>query len=257
MVNIPETSPDMACRFWLHDIARNGKMEDVKEFIVDKKNIEPKKYDSMEDFLNSSPNYEAESNSNLSADEKSAIKEYSGYNFSWINSVARGFWDYERMGERTKEKENNIRESIEKILEGISKSPETTEDFVTFRGTSLRNFRGYNINSLSDLKKMEGQFKLEQGFTSTTLEEENDFASKETESFLIDKPNIIMRYHIPAGTKDTIALSSEDLTYSPNQTEVLIDNNSLFYISNVNLDENNLAIVDAILIPREIYDSRK
>ena len=37
MVNIPETSPDMACRFWLHDIARNGKMEDVKEFIVDKK----------------------------------------------------------------------------------------------------------------------------------------------------------------------------------------------------------------------------
>lgn len=111
------------------------------------------------------PNYEKDVDQALGNKEKSAVKSYSGYRFAWINSVARGFWDYEKMGRKTPELEEEIK--------------------------------------------------------STTRE---------------------------------IALAPEDLSYSPEQTEVLIDHDSLSYISDVNFDREGHAIVDAILIPRSIYE---
>ena len=168
--------------------------------------------------------------------------------------MARGIWNYDKLGRKTPELEEEIRDSTRKIISGIEKAPPAQKDFVTFRGTSLSGFRSYGVNNLADLQKMQGQFMLEQGFTSTAIAHERNFAERGVQSLWISNSNVEMRFHIPAGAKDFLALTSGDLSYSPEQTEVLINRNALSYISNVTFDKENHAVVDAILIPRSIYE---
>ena len=253
-VELPNTSPDYVCRAILRFIERDGRKPDVENFINERLSLQPKTYTSTDGFLEDNPGYEAELESALRPDEKAALKEYSGYRFAWINNAARGFWDYDKMGAKTPEAESEVMASIEKIRSAIPKSPASETDFVTFRGTNLDGFRAYGVHELSDLANMKGQCMLEQGFTSTALLREKSFADGETESLWINKSNVEVRYHIPSGSHDQLALFTDGLSYSPDQTEVLINRNSLFYISNVEYPDTEHAVVDALLIPRDIYD---
>lgn len=250
---LPETSPDSVCRLYLREIARMGKMGDVQKCINDSLNNEPDIYSSTEEFLAANPNYGEKIDATLSSSEKDAVRSYSGYRFAWINSIARGFWDYEKMGAKTPEVEAEIKETTREIISAIKKAPAPEKDFMTFRGTNLDGFRSYGTNTINDLAKMKGQFMLEQGFTSTAIKREKSFAEREVSDLWIGESNIEMRYHIPAGADEVLALTSDDLSYSPEQTEVLIDHNTLSYVSDVDIDRNGHAVVDTILIPRSIY----
>lgn len=253
-LELPTTSADRVCRFYLSDILRRGRMEDVKNRIDKALRTQPETYGSTEDFLSANPNYEENVDETLDYKERLAVRSYSGYRFAWINSVARGFWDYEKMGRKTPELEEEIKSTTRDIISAISKAPAPEKDFMTFRGTNLDGFQTYGIKDIKDLARMKGQFILEQGFTSTAIVREKSFAERQVQDLWIGKSNVEMRYHIPAGADNIIALTSEDLSYSPEQTEVLIDHDSLSYISDVNFDREGHAIVDAILIPRSIYE---
>lgn len=253
-IEMPTTSPDTACRFYLREIERLGRTEDVKQWIETALKTEPEIYGSTEEFLEANPNYEEKISENLESEEKAAVKSYSGYNFAWINSVARGFWDYEKMGKKTPELEEQIKDTTRKIVSAIDKSPKPEKSFVTFRGTNLDAFRSYGISQISDLEKMKGQLMLEQGFTSTALAREQSFVERKESSFWIKSSDIEIHYHIPSGSDDVIALTSDELSYSPQQTEVLIKYGSLSYVTDVSLDEKGHAVMDMVLVPSSVYD---
>ena len=254
MRELPKTSANRECAFFIKTIERSGKTEKIAHFIDEKLATEAKQYDSVEDFYESNPDYENEINQTLSVSQQEAFKNYSGYNFAWINSVARGFWDYEKMGEETPEKRAEIEKTIREISEAIPRVPSPKEDFITFRGTNLDAFRSYGIEKLSDLEKLKGQFYLDSGFVSSTLVRENSFADKVEESFWVNNSDVEIRYHIPSGSNDCIALFNEKRSYSPNQTEVLINRYSLSYVSDVEMHDGK-AVLNMLLIPRNQYDS--
>ena len=60
----------------------------------------------------------------------------------------------------------------------------------------------------------------EQGFTSTSLKEESSY-------FKTQGCNIEIRYLIPKDSKDGISLINDELSYSTNQNEYLLDKGSL------------------------------
>lgn len=231
-------------------------MNNVKECISEALATQPESYDTMESFLTANPGYEETIHNDLDYGEKVALQSYSGFRFAWINSVARGFWDYDKLGRKTPELEEEIKDSTRKIISAIEKAPKVQKDFMTFRGTDLSSFRAYGINEISELQEMKGQMMLEQGFTSTAITREKSWAGRDDMkgTLWINKPTVEIRYHIPAGADSLIALSSSELSYSPQQAEILMDHNSLFYISDVNFDKDNHAIVDAVLIPKSVYN---
>lgn len=253
---LPTTSRDWVCQLYLREIERSGKMEKVRDYLAARAMASrPDVYSSAGDFLEANPGYEQKISTSLNHAEKSAIKQYSGYRFAWINSVARGFWDYEKMGRKTPELEAEIKETTREIIGAFPKAPVPEKDFLTFRGTNLDEFRNYGVDSIANLAKMKGQFMLSQGFTSTAIAREKSFAERDVSDLWIGKSNVEIRFRIPAGSHETIALLSDELSYSPQQTEVLIDHNALSYISDVTFDKENHAVVDAILIPRDLYDT--
>ena len=251
---LPKTSTNKECAFFLREIERSGKTEKVAHFIDEKLATEAKQYDSVESFYESNPGYEDELDQTLSLFQKETFKNYSGYNFAWINSVARGFWDYEKMGEETPEKRAEVEKTIRDISEAIPYAPSPKEDFMTFRGTNLDAFRSYGVEKLSDLEKLKEQFYLDRGFASSALVRENSFVDKDEKSFWIDSSNVEIRYHIPSGSNDCIALFDDSLSYSPGQTEVLMNRWALNYVSDVKINDDR-AVVDMLLIPHDLYDS--
>lgn len=249
-------SKDSACRFYLREIERSGRTEAVENYLAEKMATQPEVYDSVDEFLAENPNYMQKLSDDLSYKEKVALRSYSGYRFAWINSVARGFWDYEKMGRKTPELEEEIKDTTRTIIGAFSEAPAPEKDFLTFRGTNLDEFRSYGVREISDLAGMEGQFMLSQGFTSTAIRRDKSFAEREVSDLWIGRSNVEIRFRIPAGSHETIALLSDELSYSPQQTEVLIDHDALSYVSNVTFDKENHAVIDAILIPREVYDPK-
>lgn len=251
----PTESPDRTCNLYLKEIQRAGHMSNLENYVTEALSHNPKSYNSINEFTIDNPNYNQDIDAIISEDEKAAILEYSGYRYAWINSVMRGFWDYEKMGKRTAGSEAEIIDTAKTIESAITKSPTPNEDYVTYRGTNLDGFHSYGIKTLSDLDQMEGQFMLERGFVSTSLSPKNSFIEKDFEDNpMRSKADIEVRYKIPSGSHDSIALLTEDLSYSPQQTEVLINRNSLFYISKVAHGENGHYILDAILIPHKVWE---
>ena len=113
---------------------------------------------------------------------------------------------------KNSDKKRQIKDSTQKIITAISKAPTAARDFTTFRGVSLSGFKAYGVNELADLENMKGQFMLEQGFSSTAIVWERNFAEQEVQSLWISAPNIEMRMHIPAGADNFIALTSDKLS---------------------------------------------
>lgn len=254
MREMPTASKDRATNFYINEIRRRGNMEKVARFIDDKEKIDFKIHNSPEDFLADNPEYQSDIGTNLSADDKNSLREYTGFRFSWINSAARGIWDYEKLGKETPEAIAKVNTKISSLRQAISKAPAPNEDFLTFRGTNLDSFKKYGVQTLSDLEAMKGQFYLEKGFTSTALVREKSFADRDVSDLWIEKSDIELRFHISAGASDIVALLSSELSYYPDQTEVLINKNSLSYVQDVSFEQNGHAVVDLMFIPPEVYN---
>ena len=248
-----ERSENRACEMYVQEIKRLGNEQQTSDYIELIVSEDCREYTGADEFLKANPGYEEELNGALSEDEKEALKEYSGYNYKRINSVARGFWDYDQLGERTEEAEQRSRQAVEMINGAIDKAPDVNEDFIAYRGTNLDSFHGYGVSSLEDLKKLEGQFHLERGFMSTSVAEEGSYAGRDFDDPLRKECNISMRYRVPAGTHEGVLLTG-DLSYSGGQSEFLIRSGSLSYIEGVKLSEDGgSAVIECVLIPRQLY----
>ena len=189
----------------------------------------------------------------LSLSDIAALRGYTGLQFRNVNAVLRNNWNYEvngRLTSKLKEESLNIAKNIRQAL---NKAPEISDGIKTYRGVSIASFQSYNIFSLNDLKTLEGNYLYEEGFTSTSLIKEKSFFY--TDPFtLTGKPNILIEYLIPSGSDDGAILCGET-SYSPSQSEFLINNSSLFHVTKVSVDEkNNLAYMQVLLIPEKIWN---
>ena len=161
------------------------------------------------------------------------------------------------MGERTPESIRDADERMHNISAAIEKAPSIGADIIATRGTNLGNFYGYNFESIADLASLEGQFFLETGFTSTAIVSEKSFAGRELDDPTRQECNIEMTYMIPGETEDAVALLNDEVSYSPQQTEYLLQRGMLSYVKEVKVDkEHNTAKLTLVVIPRSIYEGR-
>jgi len=254
-INIPTKSPNRTCGFYLREIERQGRMPDVESFLgsaLNRNYHEPASSAELDSFADE---YTDLIEPYLNAEDKAALKRYSGYNYRLINQVSRGQWDYDTLGQKTPEKVTSAEEDIANIRHAINAAPAPGIDLTTHRGTNLDSFSSYGVNSLHDLTNLEGNLFLETGFTSTSLSPAHSFMGRDNFDDPLRKScNIAIEYHIPAEAKEVIGLLSTDTAYD-NQYEILIDRDSLSYVSNVEIspDQTN-AKLQMTLIPRQIYD---
>ncbi len=258
--NLPESSEERHCNYTLEYIKSQGKWETINDYVDEKLKTEPKEYSSVEEFYEDNPGYGAQMRK-LSYKDSKNLFDYTGYDFRGINILARGYWDYEKLGQHTEEKEARYRGIMQGVSEAIPKAPAPNEDFVTFRGTDLSTFREYGIQTLQDLKKMQGQFFMEKGFMSSSLTKEASFYERNLENTFHGKRNVEICCHIPAGCHESAFLMENNVTDAQGQQEVLINRNCLFLVSDVmNTTKNTgeeVAIVDMLLIPRELYEAQQ
>jgi len=255
--NLPTTSPNRTCNFYLHEITREGRMNDVKSFLESTLSREPHRFTpetepELDQFCEA---YSSQTLSALSNEDVSALKNYSGLGSEAINQIARGYWNYDILGPQTPDKVATVEDTTKHIRHAINSAPQIPSSLVTYRGTNLDNFRGYDITTIDDLSSLNGQFFLESGFTSTSLSPTSSFTQNKPKNSLHGSHNIEIEYIIPQENHETIGLLSENLSYYPDERELLIDKNSLSYISNVEISpDETSAKLQMILIPRQIYD---
>lgn len=254
---LPTSSPNRTCNFYLREINRLGCMNNVRDFLSSTISRNPRTFSSsnsteLDQFCQ---NYTNRLEEVLDPASQSALKDYSGFNYKTINQVSRGQWNYDLLGAQTPEKLTHAQNTISQIRQAIAVAPPLEADLITYRGTNLDSFQGYNISSLSDLRQLQGQFFLETGFTSTSLSPDGSFANRDFDDPLRPPCNISIEYLIPKENHEVIGLLSHATSYNPEQHEILIDQDSLSYISNVEISpDQSGAKLQMTLIPREIYD---
>lgn len=254
-IELPTTSPNSTCRSILRYIKFGKHMDDVKAFVESSQAKSYDEFPSVKNFIESNPDYVDGLKKSLTLEKQSALKRYTGFDYKLINQVARGHWDYDTLGRETPEKVASANHAIEQIEEAISTAPTPTTDFITYRGTNLDTFNGYNVNNLSDLKNLNHQFFLETGFTSTSLNPDTSFNNRNFDDPLRKACNIEIKYLIPKGYPSGICLAFNGLSWNPEQNEFLLNHYSLSYISDVKVDTtNNHASLEMTLIPSIIYD---
>ena len=188
--------------------------------------------------------------SDCSYEDSDFLLNYSGFNYRHINAVLRGTWNYEKDGDFSKQ--NEYRAVASKLQNIIMSTPtELTDDIIVYRGVDLKYFKQYGIESLDDLKALEGQFMIERGFISTSLYEESCYFKKENTLGL--NYNVKMEYMVPKEFRDGIYLNAYN-SYSPNQQEFLINSANLSIVNSVVINDDNTAILRLSLIPKELYD---
>lgn len=186
----------------------------------------------------------------LSYGESQLLLNYSGFNYKHINAVLRGTWNYEENGDISKSQE--FRDIANKLQHVIMEKPTNLNDNITvFRGVNLSYFKQYGIESVEDLKNLEGKYMLDRGFVSTSVKEDKCFFEQENDLGL--KYNVKIEYMVPHEFKDGIYLNG-NMSYSPGQQEFLINAANLSRVSSVTINEEGTAIVKATIIPKELYD---
>lgn len=183
-----------------------------------------------------------------SEEESAILRDYSGFYYKWINAVARGNWDYEVHGHIVnKAKYENAPRVLQKIIDQNQKSIGNVK---VFRVVPLSYFSEYGISSLNDLKSLEGSFLLDKGFVSTSLVEESCYYRKPNELGL--NYNVKIEYLVPEEFEDGVSIGN--VSYSPGQSEYLINVWNIAQVVDVSMDGNDGAIVRALLVPKRVYD---
>lgn len=254
-VQLPTSSPNHTCNFYLREIQRTGRAPAVEAFINSALQSEYQEFAPNHDFEEFATNYAEAVEDVLDSSDQAALKSYSGLGYKAINQVARGFWDYDTLGRQTPEKLEAARESIAQVSHAITSAPAIGVNFATFRGTNLDSFRDYGVNSVADLANLENQLFLDTGFCSTSFIADHSFAGRTFDDPLRKSCNITIKYLVPAGSHEGVGLLTDRLSYSPNQNEYLINRDNLSYISKVAISKDqSSAELEMALIPREIYD---
>lgn len=194
--------------------------------------------------------------SKLSNDELLDIRTYTGYNFKKINAILRNKWTYEENGilnDNIRKEYLNLANRIDNIL---NKFPSFKYNFVTYRGATLSSFKKYGINSLNDLACLKNKYMYEEGFSSTSILESSCYFKKKLDTG--KNYNVEIKYLITPEYNEGALLIDNDLTYSLNQNEYLINKSSLSKVVDVKInEEDDSAILTVVLIPRNRWDLQK
>lgn len=189
-------------------------------------------------------------NDELSYEDADFVLNYSGFNYKHINAVLRGTWNYEDNGDISKADDYRILASrLQQII--MAHATTLNDDIVVYRGVDLSYFKQYGIESLDDLKLLEGKQIFDRGFVSTSIKEDSCFFQKDNDLGL--NYNIKIEYMVPHEFKDGLYLDSST-SYAPMQEEYLINSANLSRVSSVTINDDNTAIIRATLIPKELYD---
>lgn len=181
------------------------------------------------------------------------IRRYTGFDYKFINAVLRDNWTYEQNGLKTEKKTKELRELSDRISKLISKFSSTKSQFKTYRGTTLKEFKKYGIETLEDLLCLRDHFLYDTGFTSTSLEEDTSYFKKTIHD---EYCNIEVVYIIPKDSNDGLPLLTEQLSYSKNLNEYLLDRCTLSKVLGVRI-EGNTAVITTVLIPKNIWDKKQ
>jgi len=182
---------------------------------------------------------------------------YTGLSFGAMNSIARGYWDYDQLGPKTPEKEATARRYSEELSKTISESPELPADLTVYRGTNLEGFRDHGIHSLDELSNLKGQLFYERGFTSTSIVREKSFFNEQLDDTYRRACNVEVEILVPKESHDgvPITLDQRNTEEFTRRTEFVINASSLFRIKNVDVDHDaNTAHVVMELIPKSVWD---
>lgn len=217
---------------------------EIEELVLESKRspiIVPDFENELKDYYN-----------NVKIKDGETIRRYTSYQYKAINAVLRGdVWDYEVLGKRTEERVKELLEYAEEFSSLIDRFPETKSAFMTYRGTTIEEFKKYGISTLEDLISLKGKLLYEKGFTSTSIEESSSFYNKPNGLGVVR--NIEVKYIIPKGSQDGIPLIKEELSYAKNEMEYLLNRNSLAKVVDVKIEGNN-AIITVVLIPKQLWN---
>lgn len=140
------------------------------------------------------------------------------------------------------------------ISEIVNKYSLSNINFISYRGVSIDAFSGYGISNISELSNLSGNFMYEQGFTSTSMLKDTSYFDKDIGDGR--KYNIEIKYLITEYFNDGSLLVDNDLSYSSNQNEYLINKNSLLKVVDVKIDSDK-AYVTVVPIPKKIWNMDK
>lgn len=186
----------------------------------------------------------------VSYEEQACLLNYSGFNYRHINAVLRGTWNYDENGSINYI--NNYRVDGEKLKKIIMEHPTVlTDDLMLYRGVPLNYFSQYGIESIEDLKYLEGKYMLDLGFVSTSVQDDKCFFNRENELGL--NYNVKIEYMVPKEFRDGMFLDGTS-SYAPSQQEFVINAANLARVSTVKVQKDNTAVVRAVIIPKELYD---
>lgn len=190
---------------------------------------------------------------NNSYEDMDVLKSYSGISFKDINAILRNNWTYDNNGLLTEEKRKYSQEAADKIRKIILKSPQVPTNMRVFRGVSLSNFRDYGITRIEDLVKIKGEYYHDGGFTSTALLRDRSFFNRPLDWH--DTCNIEIEYLIPEEYSDGVPMLTSELSYSPVQTEYLLNSDNLSKIVDVKISPNkDSAHITMVLIPEKVWN---
>jgi len=206
---------------------------------------------SKEDIYNTFNNIINTFISSLSDDERIILRLYTGYDFRGINSLLRGIWDYDLNGKLTEEVINKYKDLCNDLELIINRFPKPNINFKVYRGVDIKPFYEYGIYTIEELINMKDKYYYESGFTSTSLLRDTSFYYNKSE--WSNNSNIEIEYYIPKESEDGALLLTDDLSYSKDQNEYLINSGSLFKIIDVKIEDNK-AYLKAILIPKKIWN---
>lgn len=259
-VDLSKSATTESCKICLDFIEKNARTANVTEYLDEMINKDAKQYDSPKEFLEANPGYMEKIHA-LPYSKKDVLNRYTGMEYKYFNVLSRMPWgNYDILGvsnEAIQKKFND--EYIPQLTSAIMNAPAPNEDFVTFRGANMDSFVGYGLYSeptVENLKKLKGQLYYNKSFMSTSLTEEASFVNRELGDQLRENCTLEIRYHIPAGSHDSAALLSSELSTAVGQQEVVIKNNTLNYISDVSESENGKPIIDMIMIPLELWNPK-
>lgn len=190
---------------------------------------------------------------NLTETDFLTIRSYTGYNFRNINAILRNNWNYENNGALTEEAKEKYLYLSHELDSLISKFPSINTPFISYRGTTIKEFSKYNIKTIDELLFLKGKYLYEEGFTSTSLTEENSYFNKNING---ENINIEIKYIVPNKSNDGIPLLTNNLSYSSNQEEYLLNRNTLSRVLDVKID-NDTAIITVLVIPKSLWNHQE
>lgn len=226
---------------------------EIEQFVEEIEKRDYKEFSTDSEIADSFLEYMTDFYQNTRVEEREAIRNYSGISFREINSILRHTWDYDYNGSLTDEKRETAYFLAEKLSKTIERQEPLSQNIKAYRGVPASIFQDEKIESIEDLVGLKGTYYYESGFTSTSLIRERSFFDRPLEFH--ENCNVEIEYFIPKESKDCIPLITNHLSYSPAQTELLLNKGSLSKIVDISINkEENKAYMKAAFIPKSIWD---